>query len=181
MTEIKICGLTSEEDIRIVNNLSVDYAGFVFVKKSRRSITPAISQHLVSEMNKKIKSVALFVNGSVGDIESALEHVNFDYIQLHGNESVKKVEDLSLRFGKPIIKAIGVSDKFNINNIDINIITQTPKISKYKNKIVKTISNICELSPNKINIKGKTTEKLGLIGKEKAIACEVITSVVNYD
>ncbi len=117
MTEIKICGLTSEEDIRIVNDLRVDYAGFVFVNESRRSVTPAISQHLVSEMNEKIKSVALFVNGSVGDIESALEHVDFDYIQLHGNESVKKVEDLSLRFGKPIIKAIGVSDKFNINNI----------------------------------------------------------------
>ena len=33
----------------------------------------------------------------------------------------------------------------------------------------------------KLNIKGKTTEKLGLIGKEKAIAAEVITSVSKYD
>ena len=70
---------------------------------------------------------------------------------------------------------------YSINNLDINIITQTPKISKYKNKIIKTVSDICEISPTKVNIKGKTTEKLGLIGKEKAIACEVITSVVNYD
>ena len=35
------------------------------------------------------------------------------------------------------------------------------------------------VSTNKINIKGKTTEKLGIIGKEKAIACEVLTSVSN--
>ena len=70
---------------------------------------------------------------------------------------------------------------YSINNLDINIITQTPKISKYKKKIIKTVSDICEISPTKVNIKGKTTEKLGLIGKEKAIACEVITSVVNYD
>ena len=28
-----------------------------------------------------------------------------------------------------------------------------------------------------INLKGKTVEKLGLIGKEKAIACEVICSI----
>ena len=35
--------------------------------------------------------------------------------------------------------------------------------------------------PSQINIKGKTTEKLGVIGKEKAIACEVIASVVKYD
>ena len=70
---------------------------------------------------------------------------------------------------------------YSINNIDINIITQTPKISKYKFKMIKTIANICEISINQINIKGKTTEKLGLIGKEKAIACEVITSVTKYD
>ncbi len=68
-----------------------------------------------------------------------------------------------------------------INNIDINIITQTPKISKYKNEMIKNISKLCEISINQINIKGKTTEKLGIIGKEKAIACEVIASVIKYD
>ena len=47
--------------------------------------------------------------------------------------------------------------------------------------MMKTIANICEISINQINIKGKTTEKLGVIGKEKAIACEVITSVTKYD
>ena len=78
-----------------------------------------------------------------------------------------------------VIKEIG-EDNFFINNIDVNIITQTPKISKYKNKIVKSISNICGISENKISIKGKTTEKLGLIGKEKAIACEVIASISKY-
>ena len=35
-----------------------------------------------------------------------------------------------------------------------------------------------KILPSQINIKGKTTEKLGIIGKEKAIACEVITSVI---
>ena len=71
--------------------------------------------------------------------------------------------------------------EYFINNLDINIITQTPKISKYRNKIIKCISNVCDISANQINLKGKTTEKLGLIGKEKAIACEVITSVIKYD
>jgi len=72
------------------------------------------------------------------------------------------------------------SDKFEINNIDINIITQTPKIKKYKEKIKKNISNLCSLNINRINIKAKTTEKLGVIGKEKAIAAEVIVSVIKY-
>ena len=73
------------------------------------------------------------------------------------------------------------SKKFLINNIDINIIDQKPKIKKYSKKMIKTISKICKINSNQINIKGKTTEKLGLIGKEKAIACEVITSVIKYE
>ena len=47
--------------------------------------------------------------------------------------------------------------------------------------MINVISNICKISPNQINIKGKTTEKLGLIGKEKAIASEVITTLSKYD
>jgi 2-C-methyl-D-erythritol 4-phosphate cytidylyltransferase/2-C-methyl-D-erythritol 2,4-cyclodiphosphate synthase len=73
------------------------------------------------------------------------------------------------------------SKGYFVNNIDINVITQSPKIKKYKNKMIENISKLCEISKNQINIKGKTTEKLGIIGKEKAIACEVIASVIKYD
>ena len=79
-----------------------------------------------------------------------------------------------------IIKQIK-SQGFLINNIDINIITQKPKIQKYKKDIINCIAKLCEISPTQINIKGKTTEKLGVIGKEKAVACEVIASVIKYD
>ena len=37
------------------------------------------------------------------------------------------------------------------------------------------------LNKDKINLKGKTVEKLGLIGKEKAIACETIISIKKYE
>ena len=47
--------------------------------------------------------------------------------------------------------------------------------------MIKVISKICKINPNQINIKGKTTEKLGIIGNEKAIAAEVIASVIKYD
>ena len=79
-----------------------------------------------------------------------------------------------------VVKQIKFNGYF-INNIDINIITQTPKIKNYKNKMINNIAKLCEISKDQINIKGKTTEKLGVIGKEKAIACEVICSVIKYD
>ena len=81
---------------------------------------------------------------------------------------------------RQIIKLIKVKG-YSINNLDINIITQKPKIQKYKKKITNCIAKLCEILPTQINIKGKTTEKLGVIGKEKAIASEVIVSVIKYD
>ena len=81
---------------------------------------------------------------------------------------------------KRVVEQIKIKGYF-INNIDINIITQTPKIKNYKRKMIENISKLCEINKSQINIKGKTTEKLGIIGKEKAIACETITSIIKYD
>ena len=94
------------------------------------------------------------------------------------NKKFKNIRSTIL-LSKIIEKAKGKG--YLINNIDINIITQKPKIQKYKKKIIDCISKICKILPRQINIKGKTTEKLGVIGREKAIACEAIASVIKYD
>ena len=81
---------------------------------------------------------------------------------------------------KPIIDNLFKSN-FSINNLDINLICEQPKVSKYRDKIINSISKLTNLNKDQINLKGKTVEKLGLIGKEKAIACEVIISITKYD
>ncbi|WP_440923363.1 2-C-methyl-D-erythritol 2,4-cyclodiphosphate synthase [Candidatus Pelagibacter sp.] len=81
---------------------------------------------------------------------------------------------------RPIINNLYKSN-FSINNLDINLICEKPKVSKYRDKIINSISKLINLKKNQINLKGKTVEKLGLIGKEKAIACEVIISITKYD
>jgi 2-C-methyl-D-erythritol 4-phosphate cytidylyltransferase/2-C-methyl-D-erythritol 2,4-cyclodiphosphate synthase len=81
---------------------------------------------------------------------------------------------------KPIKDKL-IKQNFYINNIDINLICEKPKVSQYRDKIIKSISSLLEVDENVINLKGKTVEKLGLIGKEKAIACEVIASIIKYD
>ena len=78
-------------------------------------------------------------------------------------------------YNRHIIK----SKNFSINNIDINIITEKPNINKYSSKMINSIKKICEINSNQINIKGKTAEKFGLIGKGEAIGTEVITSVIS--
>ena len=64
--------------------------------------------------------------------------------------------------------------------MDINLIWKQPKVSKYRDKIISSLSNLINIDKNLINLKGKTVEKLGLIGKEKAIACEVICSISQW-
>ena len=81
---------------------------------------------------------------------------------------------------KPIIDNLNKSN-FSINNLDINLICEKPKVSKHRHKIISSISNLMSLNKKIINLKGKTVEKLGLIGNEKAIACEVIISITKYD
>jgi 2-C-methyl-D-erythritol 4-phosphate cytidylyltransferase/2-C-methyl-D-erythritol 2,4-cyclodiphosphate synthase len=105
----------------------------------------------------------------LGDIGKLFSNKNKKYKNIRSTILLKKVVEL--------IK----SKNFLINNIDINIIAQKPKINKYSKRMIQTISKLCEINHSQINIKGKTTEKLGLIGKENAIASEVITSVSKND
>ena len=105
----------------------------------------------------------------LGDIGKLFSDKNKKYKNIRSTILLKKV-----------IKLIK-SRNFFINNIDINIILQKPKIKKYSKKMINILSKLCEVNSDQINIKGKTTEKLGLIGKGEAIAAEVITSVVKYD
>jgi len=69
------------------------------------------------------------------------------------------------------------------NEVDEHTSTNDFKKSqfkKYKEKIKNNLSKLCKLDRNKINIKAKTTDRLGIIGENKALACEVL-SVLKYD
>ncbi len=95
--------------------------------------------------------------------------------------NTKKFKNIrSAKMLKPIIDDLKKSN-FYINNLDINLICEQPKVSKYREKIINSISKLTNLDKRSINLKGKTVEKLGLIGKEKAMACEVIVSITKYD
>ncbi len=92
-------------------------------------------------------------------------------------DNKKKLKNIrSPKLLKPIVEMLD-KNKLYINNLDINLICEQPKVSKYRDKIIKSLSYLLNINGSLINLKGKTVEKLGLIGKEKAIACEVICSI----
>ena len=99
---------------------------------------------------------------------------------LYPNNDLKYKNIRSTKMLKPVLETIK-KENYNLNNIDINLICEKPSVVKNRSRIIKSLSKLLKIKKDKINVKGKTVEKLGIIGKEKAIACEVIVSVSNYD
>jgi len=67
---------------------------------------------------------------------------------------------------------------YNINNIDLIIIAEKPKIMPYTTKIVSKLVEILEIEENRINLKATTAEGLGFVGTEKGIAAKAIVSII---
>ncbi|MBO4863724.1 MAG: phosphoribosylanthranilate isomerase [Eubacterium sp.] len=112
MTRIKICGLTREEDIRIVNSLRPDYIGFVFADFSKRYVTPERAAELKAKLDPDIKAVGVFVDENVEKVAEFLKKDIIDIAQLHGHEDEDYISKLRSLSDKPIIKV------FNIKKIE---------------------------------------------------------------
>lgn len=69
--------------------------------------------------------------------------------------------------------------KYNINNVDLIIIAEKPKISTYKDEIISNLRRVMELEVADINLKATTAEGLGFVGKEEGIAAKAIVSLKN--
>jgi 2-C-methyl-D-erythritol 4-phosphate cytidylyltransferase/2-C-methyl-D-erythritol 2,4-cyclodiphosphate synthase len=64
-----------------------------------------------------------------------------------------------------------------INNVDITIIAETPRIGKYREQMREALAKILEIDQDNINIKATTTEGMGFTGREEGIACDAIVTI----
>jgi 2-C-methyl-D-erythritol 2,4-cyclodiphosphate synthase len=67
---------------------------------------------------------------------------------------------------------------FFVNNIDVVVMLQQPKISPYVQKMKDKISKILDIGSERISIKATTTEKLGFVGREEGISVMAVVTVV---
>ena len=58
-----------------------------------------------------------------------------------------------------------------VNNIDITIVIETPFLQPYILDMRKSIANIMSIDKTQISIKSSTSQKIGIIGEHKAVAC----------
>jgi phosphoribosylanthranilate isomerase len=117
MTKIKICGLSSVQDIEIVNQLLPDYIGFVFAE-SRRQINDETAMILKTRLHSSILAVGVFVNESRDRIIRLCEQKVIDFVQLHGDEDEEYINSLKKSISNPIIKAIRMKEPVNPLEVD---------------------------------------------------------------
>ena len=82
-----------------------------------------------------------------------------------------------MKYAKKLLQ----SKKFKINNLDITLICEKPKVSEYQKEFIKSVAEALDINCKKINIKGTTTETLGFLGREEGIACQVSVTLSKYD
>lgn len=103
--QIKICGITQDEEIQWLNEADVSYAGFVLYEKSCRYFPISKTQELFEKLNDSIKKVAVAVNPDVTMVKQVMD-AGFDILQVHGNltEEVLAVTEI------PVWRAVNLTD-----------------------------------------------------------------------
>lgn len=116
--EIKICGITSLEEIIYINKLKPEYVGLVFTK-SKREISKEKAQILTKLLDKEIRVVGVFRNNSLNEIKNIIEEVKLDVIQIHGIEDKNFIKELrkSIREEIKIWKGVSIQSEDDLKRI----------------------------------------------------------------
>ena len=108
MAKVKICGISHEVEIGIMNELRPDYIGFVFMQRSKRFIAPEHAGYLKSKLNPAIKTVGVFSNASLKTVAMCIETSGIEFVQLNGDETREYIAALRELIHCPIIKGYKV-------------------------------------------------------------------------
>lgn len=66
---------------------------------------------------------------------------------------------------------------YQISNIDSVVMLQKPKLSPYKQQIKENIANLCGIYADRVNVKAKTGEKIGIVGNSEGIEALCIVEI----
>ncbi len=108
---------------------------------------------------------ALLGAASLGDIGRHFPDTDATYKEADSSELLSKVSQLLL------------AKSYVVNNLDVTVIAQTPRMAAKIPEIEKRISSLLSIELEQVNVKATTTEKLGYIGRKEGIAVHCIALV----
>ncbi len=109
---VKVCGMTSIEQVNQLNDFGVQFCGFIFYPKSPRYVFKHIPPVAIKKIKGNINKVGVFVNADVDYILQTVDSCGLYLAQLHGDESPRQCENISNYIS--VIKAFRLSEDDNI-------------------------------------------------------------------
>jgi len=115
---VKICGLSTPETLDAALDAGADMVGFVFFPPSPRHLQFERARSLGERVRGRAQKVALTVDADDAFLQSVVEALRPDILQLHGSEPVPRLQAIRRRFGVPLMKAVPVSVRDDLERID---------------------------------------------------------------
>lgn len=123
--EVKVCGMRQRENIlRLVSEVNPDWMGLIFYPKSPRFVADELAAQIDGI---DVKKVGVFVNENLEDVLQKIELFRLSAVQLHGNESVGFVGDLSQKTAVEIWKVVSVKEAIDWDALRVYL----PFVSKF--------------------------------------------------
>ena len=101
--------------------------------------------------------------------DALLGALNLRDIGFHFSDTDEKYKDIdSKKLLKKVIDMVRRKN-YEVNNIDVTIMAEYPKLSPHINEMQNILSKVMEIEKDLLSIKATTTEGLGFIGREEGI------------
>jgi phosphoribosylanthranilate isomerase len=114
---VKICGLSTPDTLDAALSAGADWVGFVRFPKSPRHVSLETGRDLSARARGRALRVVLMVDADDAFIQEAVEALDPDLLQLHGHESPERVAAIRARFGRPVMKAIGIAEAADLSGL----------------------------------------------------------------
>ena len=114
---IKICGLSTPQDLEAVIVGGATHMGLIFFEKSPRHVDLETAEALSKIAKGRVKRVAVSVNASAEYLDEIVTRVQPDMLQLHGSESPESMAELKAKYGLPLIKALAIHEVNDLEKI----------------------------------------------------------------
>jgi phosphoribosylanthranilate isomerase len=108
--QIKICGITNLDDVRVCLETEVDMIGLNFYPGSSRYLEPQRMRAIRLAISRSAEAVGVFVRTSSDEIRRIARHFDITSVQLHGDYSPEECAELAREFR--VIRALPLTAEF---------------------------------------------------------------------
>jgi len=109
---VKVCGMTDAEQVRELDDMGVEFAGFIFYPRSPRYVLRNMAADEIRKIRRRINKVGVFVNATADEVLKTVDACGLYLVQLHGDESPKVCEKIADYI--TVVKAFRLSEDDNV-------------------------------------------------------------------